>query len=49
MRKAPEQEYDAVFDEMKTKYGIIEDYFSEALGIDVAQQQAIREIYLEQK
>ena len=32
---------------METKYGTIENYFSEALGIDVAAQKALRDIYLE--
>ena len=39
---------EAAFDEMETKYGTIEAYFSEALGIDAAQQQAIRDLYLGQ-
>ena len=38
---------DAAFDEMQTKYGSIENYFSEALGIDAAQQQALRDLYLQ--
>ena len=37
---------DAAFDEMQTKYGSIEKYFSEGLGIDAAQQKAIRDLYL---
>jgi len=37
---------DAAFDEMHKKYGTIERYFSEGLGIDAAQQQAIRNLYL---
>ncbi len=37
---------DAAFDEMQTKYGTIEKYFSEGLGIDVAQQKALRDLYL---
>jgi protein-tyrosine phosphatase len=41
------QEYlEAAFDEMQTKYGTIETYFSDALGIDAAQQQALRNLYL---
>jgi protein-tyrosine phosphatase len=41
------QEYlDAAFDEMETTYGTIEHYFSEGLGIDAAQQQALRDLYL---
>ena len=38
---------DAAFDEMQTKYGSIENYFSEALGINAAQQQALRDLYLQ--
>jgi protein-tyrosine phosphatase len=38
---------DAAFDEMETEYGTIENYFAEGLGIDAAQQQAIRDLYLE--
>ena len=37
---------DAAFDEMKKKYGSIEKYFSEGLGIGDEQQRAIRELYL---
>ena len=37
----------AAFDEMQTKYGTIEQYFSEGLGIDAAQQKALRDLYLE--
>lgn len=37
---------DAAFDEMEKKYGSIEKYFSEGLGIDAAQQKAIRDLYL---
>jgi protein-tyrosine phosphatase len=40
---------DAAFDEMQTKYGSIENYFSEGLGIDGAGQQALRDLYLEDK
>jgi len=40
---------DASFDEMQTKYGTIENYFSEGLGIDAAQQKALRDLYLGQK
>ena len=39
---------EAAFDEMKTKYGTMENYFSEGLGIDAAQQKAIRDLYLAQ-
>jgi protein-tyrosine phosphatase len=37
---------EAAFDEMETKYGTIEKYFSEGLGIDAAQQKALRDLYL---
>jgi len=37
---------DAAFDEMQTKYGTIEKYFSEGLGIDAPQQKALQEMYL---
>lgn len=40
---------DASFDEMQTKYGTIEKYFSEGLGIDAGQQKALRDLYLGQK
>jgi len=36
---------DAAFDEMQTKYGTIEKYFAEGLGIDAAKQQALRDLY----
>lgn len=39
---------DAAFDEMQKKYGSIEKYFSEGLGIDAVQQKAIRDQYLGQ-
>ena len=44
-----EEYLDASFDEMQTKYGTIENYFSEGLGIDAAQQKALRDLYLGQK
>ena len=31
--------------EMETNYGTIENYFAEALGIDAAGQQVIRDLY----
>lgn len=34
---------DASFDEMEKRYGTIENYFSEGLGIDEAQQKRIKE------
>lgn len=37
---------DAAFDEMETKYGNIEKYFADGLGIDAVQQQALRDLYL---
>ncbi len=37
---------EAAFDEMTTNYHTIEDYFSEALGIDASQQKAMRDLYL---
>ena len=36
---------DAAFDEMQKRYGTIERYFTEGLGIDAAQQQAMRDLY----
>jgi protein-tyrosine phosphatase len=39
----------ASFDEMQKKYGAIEKYFSEGLGIGAAQQEAMRDLYLGQK
>lgn len=40
---------EAAFDEMETQYATIERYFSEGLGIDAAQQQALLDLYLRQK
>ena len=37
---------EAAFDEMEKKYGTIEKYFAEGLGIDAAQQKALRDLYL---
>jgi protein-tyrosine phosphatase len=37
---------EASFDEMQTKYGTIENYFSEGLGIDATTQNALRDLYL---
>jgi protein-tyrosine phosphatase len=39
---------DAAFDEMQKKYGTIEKYFSEGLGIDANKQKALRDLYLGQ-
>ena len=44
-----EEYLNAAFDEMKTKYGSIENYFSEGLGITVVQQTALRNLYLKNK
>lgn len=40
---------DAAFDEMNKSYGSIEQYFSEGLNINQAQQRQIRKIYLTRK
>ena len=40
---------DAAFDELETHYATIEKYFSEGLGINAEQQQALRDLYLEQR
>ena len=37
---------DFAFDELDKKFGTIENYFSEGLGINAAQQQAFRDLYL---
>ena len=37
---------EAAFDEMESKYGTIEKYFSDGLGIDEEQQEAIKALYL---
>ena len=38
---------EAAFDEMQTKYGTIENYFADGLGIiDADQQKALRGLYL---
>lgn len=39
----------AAFDEMKTKYGTIERYFSEGLGVDADKQKTLRDLYLGEK
>lgn len=41
-----EEYLNAAFEEMQTKYGSIENYFSEALGITTEQQTALRNLYL---
>jgi hypothetical protein len=37
---------EASFDEMQKRYGTIENYFSEGLGIDAAGQRALRDLYI---
>ena len=37
---------EAAFDEMYRRYGTIESYFSDGLGIDAAGQQALKDLYL---
>ena len=44
-----EEYLNAAFDEMHTKYGRIENYFSEGLNINVDQQAALRNMYLKNK
>lgn len=41
-----EEYLNAAFDEMHTKYGTIENYFTEGLGITVDQQAALRDLFL---
>ncbi len=41
-----EEYLNAAFDEVKVKYGSIENYFSEGLGISVDQQAVLRRLYL---
>jgi protein-tyrosine phosphatase len=38
---------DAALDEMRAKFGTIEGYFANALGIDDATQQALRDAFVE--
>jgi protein-tyrosine phosphatase len=38
---------EASFDEMQKRYGTIENYFAQALGIDAVGQRALRDLYLE--
>jgi protein-tyrosine phosphatase len=40
---------DSAFDEMEKKYGTIEKYFAEGLGIDAAQQKVLRDLYVGKK
>ncbi|WP_298824702.1 tyrosine-protein phosphatase [uncultured Piscinibacter sp.] len=40
---------DAAFDEMQSKYGTIDKYFADGLGIDATKQKALRELYLVKK
>ncbi|MDZ7740576.1 MAG: tyrosine-protein phosphatase [Bacteroidota bacterium] len=44
-----EEYLDAAFDEMQTKFGSIENYFSEGLGISLVRQTALRNLYLKDK
>ena len=44
-----EEYLEASFDEMQTKYGTIENYFSEGLGIDATMQKKLRELYLKKE
>lgn len=44
-----EEYLEASFDEMETKYRSIENYFSEALGIDTAMQNKLRDMYLKKE
>lgn len=44
-----EEYLEASFDEMQTKFGNIENYFSEGLGIDAKTQKALRKMYLIKK
>jgi protein-tyrosine phosphatase len=37
---------ESAFDEMEKKFGTIEKYFAEGLGIDAEHQQALRDLYL---
>ena len=37
---------EASFDEMQKRYGTIENYFSEGLGIDAEGQKALRDLYI---
>lgn len=37
---------EAAFDEMEKEHGTIENYFSQALGVDAEHQKALRQIYL---
>ena len=39
----------ASFDEMQKRYGTIEKYFSDGLGIDAIGQSALRDLYLERR
>jgi protein-tyrosine phosphatase len=44
-----EEYLEASFDEMKTNYGTIENYFSEGLDIDSNTQKVLRDMYLKNK
>jgi len=38
---------DGALDEMRTKYGTVEEYFATALGVDAPAQQALRDAFVE--
>ena len=40
---------EAAFNEVEKKYGTIEKYFSDGLGINAAQQKALRDLYLQDR
>ncbi|MCC6930944.1 MAG: tyrosine-protein phosphatase [Gemmatimonadaceae bacterium] len=45
-----EPEYlEAAFDEVQKRYGTIEHYFAEGLGIDAAGQKKLRDVFLEKR
>ena len=44
-----EEYLEASFDEMQTNYGSIENYFTEALGIDTSMQKKLRDLYLKKE
>ena len=49
LRGVKEKYLEASFEEVETKYGTIENYFSAALGIDATAQKALRDLYLVQE
>ena len=38
---------DAAFEEMETRYGSVEGYFADGLGVDPARQETLRSLHLE--